>query len=210
MSTNINGFFVKQIPSSATVAGCVEIYENIWPESSLNTINSIEKCCSDPESGIYWEKAQTIGAGAFQNYRVNKMCKITEFCQLTNNSTVADIHNMFYNVILSTLPNYQQKYDIRETLYEESFSMLKYSHGEHYKAHSDGTTHSGRCVSAICYLNSDFEGGELEFVNFKVKIKPQPGMLILFPSNYAYQHIAHPVTSGTKYSMVTWLKDRIV
>jgi predicted 2-oxoglutarate/Fe(II)-dependent dioxygenase YbiX len=33
-------------------------------------------------------------------------------------------------------------------------------------------------------------------------------MLILFPSNYAYSHIAHPVTSGTKYAMVTWIRDR--
>jgi hypothetical protein len=33
-------------------------------------------------------------------------------------------------------------------------------------------------------------------------------MLILFPSNYAYSHIAHPITNGTKYAMVTWIKDR--
>ena len=66
----------------------------------------------------------------------------------------------------------------------------------------------GRSVSAICYLNDDYEGGELEFVNFKLKIKPQAGMMILFPSNFAYMHIAHPVTSGTKYAMVTWIRDR--
>ena len=44
--------------------------------------------------------------------------------------------------------------------------------------------------------------------NFDIKIKPQPGMLILFPSNFAYTHIAHPVTSGSKYALVTWIKDR--
>jgi predicted 2-oxoglutarate/Fe(II)-dependent dioxygenase YbiX len=65
-----------------------------------------------------------------------------------------------------------------------------------------------RCVSALCYLNDDYEGGELEFTNFNVKIKPLPGMLILFPSNYAYRHVAHPIKSGTKYSLVTWIRDR--
>jgi hypothetical protein len=210
MSTQVNGFFINSVAPSATVAGCVQIYENIWPENTQNTIDSIEKCCSDPESDIYWEKASTIGQSVFQNHRVNKVCAITKFSQITNNSIVANIHNMFYNVILSTLPEYQKKYSIDDTLYEEGFSMLKYSYGEHYKSHYDGSTKDGRCISAICYLNSDFEGGELEFVNFKIKIKPQPGMLILFPSNYAYQHIAHPVTSGTKYAMVTWIKDRIV
>jgi predicted 2-oxoglutarate/Fe(II)-dependent dioxygenase YbiX len=58
------------------------------------------------------------------------------------------------------------------------------------------------------YLNDDYEGGEVEFVNFGIKIKPQPGMLLLFPSTYPYAHIAHPVTSGVKYAIVTWIHDR--
>jgi predicted 2-oxoglutarate/Fe(II)-dependent dioxygenase YbiX len=66
----------------------------------------------------------------------------------------------------------------------------------------------GRVVSAILYLNDDYEGGHLEFPNFGIKIKPQAGMLILFPSNYAYTHAAHPVTKGTKYALVTWIRDR--
>jgi len=68
----------------------------------------------------------------------------------------------------------------------------------------------GRSISALCYLNSDYEGGEIEFVNFGVKIKPESGMMILFPSNYAYMHIAHPVISGIKYALVTWIRDRMI
>jgi predicted 2-oxoglutarate/Fe(II)-dependent dioxygenase YbiX len=86
--------------------------------------------------------------------------------------------------------------------------MLKYSTGQEYHAHYDGGTGSGRSLSAIVYLNDDYEGGHVEFVNYGVKIKPKPGMLLLFPSSYAYRHIAHPVTSGTKYAIVTWLHDR--
>ena len=33
-------------------------------------------------------------------------------------------------------------------------------------------------------------------------------MLILFPSSYPYMHIAHPVTKGTKYNLVTWLREK--
>jgi predicted 2-oxoglutarate/Fe(II)-dependent dioxygenase YbiX len=90
----------------------------------------------------------------------------------------------------------------------EKYNMLKYSGGQEYKAHFDGTTETGRTLSAIIYLYSNFEGGEVEFVNYGIKIKPQPGMLLLFPSNYAYTHIAHPVTNGTKYALVTWIADR--
>jgi predicted 2-oxoglutarate/Fe(II)-dependent dioxygenase YbiX len=66
----------------------------------------------------------------------------------------------------------------------------------------------GRTISALLYLNNDYTGGHLEFPNFGIKIKPEPGMLILFPSNFAYRHQSTPVISGTKYCLVTWIRDR--
>ena len=111
-------------------------------------------------------------------------------------------------LLAASIP-YSIKYGMTEgNLWHEDYSMLKYSEGEEYKQHFDGLTQSGRSISAIVYLNNDYEGGEIEFHHFGVKIKPQPGMLILFPSNFAYSHIAHPITKGTKYALVTWLKDR--
>ena len=71
-----------------------------------------------------------------------------------------------------------------------------------------GSTDVSRQVSCVCYLNDDYQGGELEFPNFKVKIKPEQGMLILFPSSFPYLHIAHPITQGIKYTLVTWLRDK--
>jgi predicted 2-oxoglutarate/Fe(II)-dependent dioxygenase YbiX len=113
-----------------------------------------------------------------------------------------------YLLLLSALEPYREKYGIQETLWHEKYNMLRYRGGQEYKAHYDGDTAGGRCVSAILYLNNDYKGGEVEFVNFGIKIKPEPGMLLLFPSNYAYTHIAHPVLEGTKYAIVTWLHDR--
>jgi predicted 2-oxoglutarate/Fe(II)-dependent dioxygenase YbiX len=66
----------------------------------------------------------------------------------------------------------------------------------------------GRAISALVYLNNDYTGGEIEFPNHNVKIKPLPGMMNLFPSNFAYLHQAHPVIEGTKYALVTWIRDR--
>jgi predicted 2-oxoglutarate/Fe(II)-dependent dioxygenase YbiX len=93
-------------------------------------------------------------------------------------------------------------------MYHENYNVLRYRTGQEYKPHSDGSTGSGRAISAICYWNDDYEGGEIEFPNFNIKIKPEPGMLLLFPSNYPYKHIAHPVIEGTKYAIVTWIHDR--
>jgi hypothetical protein len=44
----------------------------------------------------------------------------------------------------------------------------------------------------------------LEFNNFDLTIKLEKNSIVLFPSNFPYSHIAHPVKSGVKYSLVTW------
>lgn len=203
----INGLYVGELSPSTTIAGCIEIFENVWPEPQ-ETIQSIEKQCMNLDSGVYWAKAGTVGSGAYQNTRTNKIMDLTYFSDITENMIVQNINNQFYTLLLSATNSYVKRYDIKENLFHENYHMLKYSSDEYYNAHYDGPTEMGRAISAICYLNDDYEGGEIEFVNFKFKIKPQPGMLILFPSNYAYRHIAHPITSGTKYAIVTWVRDR--
>jgi predicted 2-oxoglutarate/Fe(II)-dependent dioxygenase YbiX len=132
---------------------------------------------------------------------------ITALANNLNNPPTQNIHNQTYLLLLAATIPYAKKHDIDE-MFHEGYNMLRYSGGQEYKAHKDGDTGSGRAVSAIIYLNDDYEGGHVEFVNFGIKIKPKPGMLLLFPSNYAYTHIAHPVTSGTKYAIVTWIHDR--
>jgi predicted 2-oxoglutarate/Fe(II)-dependent dioxygenase YbiX len=209
MSLYINGFFPGELTADATVGGCIDIYENAWPNPQ-RTIKMIEDECSNTESDVYWQKAETIGQGAFQNARSNKMLGITYFANLHNNPVMQNIHNQFNMLLLATTNVYARKYNIQETFYHESYSLLKYSAGQEYKEHYDGATSMGRCISCLVYLNNDYGGGEIEFPNFGVKIKPEPGMLVIFPSNFAYRHIAHPVTEGNKYSLVTWIKDRYV
>jgi predicted 2-oxoglutarate/Fe(II)-dependent dioxygenase YbiX len=113
-----------------------------------------------------------------------------------------------YFLLAASLAPYIDKYQISGEFMHEYYNVLKYSSGQKYDAHYDGSTADGRSISAIVYLNDEYIGGEIEFVNFGIKIKPEPGMLILFPSNYAYKHIAHPIVDGTKYAIVTWIKDR--
>jgi predicted 2-oxoglutarate/Fe(II)-dependent dioxygenase YbiX len=207
MAMKINGLYLQEKNPDAVLGGCIEIFENLWP-NPYNTINQIETEIKNSDSGVFWQKAGTFGAGAYQDVRTNQLMDLTYISDTTNNHVVQNVNNIFYTALLTTTNSYAKRYDIHESFFHENYQMLKYRGGEEYKAHYDGGTQIGRCISAICYLNDDYEGGELEFVNFKVKIKPLAGMMILFPSNYAYRHIAHPVTSGTKYAIVTWVKDR--
>lgn len=208
MANMINGFFPGELSPTTVVAGCVEIFENAWPNPE-EIIKLVEEQCSIPDSGLSWARAQTIQKGIHQNERTNFDLGITQSAITTGNPVAQNVHNQFNMLLLATAVPYANKHDIPQLNYE-SYNMLRYRGGQEYKAHADGTTGSGRAISAIVYLNEDFEGGEVEFVNFGIKIKPKPGLLLLFPSNYPYKHIAHPVTSGTKYALVTWIKDRVV
>jgi predicted 2-oxoglutarate/Fe(II)-dependent dioxygenase YbiX len=208
MTTMINGFFPGTLVPDATIAGCIDIFENAWPNPA-STIELVEKECSKIDSDIYWQRAETIGRGAYQNSRTNKLLAVSYLAQISNNPLLQNIHNQFNMLLLAATIPYGQRYGINEPLWHEGYNLLKYSSGQEYKAHYDGGgSHVSRIVSAVCYLNNDYEGGEIEFPFFNVKIKPMPGMLILFPSNFAYTHIAKPVTNGSKYNLVTWLRDQ--
>lgn len=206
MALQVNGLFPGELVPDITVAGCIDIFENVWP-TPLETIRIIEDRCANPDVDLAWEKASTFGGGQLQNIRTNKSISITHRANVDDDSVLQNVHNQFNLMLLAASIPYSRRYKIEEPLYHEGYNLLKYSGGQEYHRHYDGTTITGRIISAICYLNNDFEGGELEFPHFKLKIKPQPGMLILFPSNFAYSHIAHPVTAGSKYAIVTWIRD---
>ncbi len=88
----------------------------------------------------------------------------------------------------------------------EPFTILKYSDNAEYRTHWDSSPSNGRVLSLVAYMNDDYEGGELDFPVYGVSIKPEKGMVVLFPSGFQHKHTARPVTRGTKYSFVTWFQ----
>lgn len=89
---------------------------------------------------------------------------------------------------------------------KEDYEILKYSEGNFFINHIDDGLFMTRKVSLVYYFNDDYTGGEIIFPRFDVEIKPKANQLILFPSNYMYNHNVNKVIEGTRYSMVNWLK----
>lgn len=97
--------------------------------------------------------------------------------------------------------------------YEEP-QLLRYLPGGYYRYHSDDSylvpeqqawrKAVDRDISLLIYINDDFTGGELEFRRFSYFLKPRAGMLVWFPSNMRYEHMAQPVKSGRRYAIVSW------
>ena len=86
----------------------------------------------------------------------------------------------------------------------EPYSVLKYYENAEYHAHYDHFRDNRRVFSVVANLGAPDAGGELEFPRMNASIKPETGSVVVFPSNFPYLHIAHPVESGVKYSLVSW------
>lgn len=92
--------------------------------------------------------------------------------------------------------------------------LLRYGPGGKYHAHSDAEHYDpqqgmyfrtvDRDFSLLIYLNDDYEGGSLRFEHLNYTYKPSAGDLLIFPSNHVFSHESMPITSGTKYALVSW------
>jgi hypothetical protein len=96
--------------------------------------------------------------------------------------------------------------------------ILRYHPGGHYIVHSDSENWDesqqlwvkgvDRDYSSILYLNSEFTGGSLAFPNLNLRIHPQAGMLVTFPSDHRFMHAAEETLSGKRYAFVTWAASK--
>lgn len=97
--------------------------------------------------------------------------------------------------------------------------FLHYTPGGKYDIHNDSEDFVNGKLQRVCerdltiliYLNDDYEGGELELPDWGIKLKPKAGTLLAFPSYIEFSHRVHPVTSGERFTLVTWIctNDRI-
>jgi predicted 2-oxoglutarate/Fe(II)-dependent dioxygenase YbiX len=70
------------------------------------------------------------------------------------------------------------------------------SHGQQY-----GYPH----LTSLLFLNDNYEGGEFVMLDDTYKAKVKQGSVIVFPSNFMYDHEVKKVTKGNRYSVMTWI-----
>jgi predicted 2-oxoglutarate/Fe(II)-dependent dioxygenase YbiX len=96
--------------------------------------------------------------------------------------------------------------------------VLRYQAGGQYGIHADSDFFDAdrdtwfkcmdRDMSLLIYLNEQFTGGEIRFVNFNFAHRPATGDLVFFPSDHRYMHEAQTVHSGVRYAIVSWAAFR--
>ena len=177
-------------------------------EGLQELIQHIESSSSEDLSVFDADKTNRTGR---TSWTVDKKVRDTQIVPMGNlypkieallRECVNQIINPFYNIEVNS---------------SEIPQILSYSPGGHYSPHVDGesiwTTPKGeniwkkstdRDISTVFFLNNNFEGGDFVFPDLKIRVRPEPGMMVCFPSNHHYLHGVEPVTRGKRYSIVTW------
>ncbi len=98
----------------------------------------------------------------------------------------------------------------------EALALLRYSPGQEYRPHFDFVqgVENRRLMTALIYLNDDYEGGETAFVRTGLTVKGKTGDVILFRNdgsdggpNPLSEHAGLPITKGVKYLATRWIRE---
>jgi hypothetical protein len=115
-----------------------------------------------------------------------------------------ELSSIFYSSFEPVERDYMNSFGI-DFKNHYSWDILKYGVGQKFTNHIDDHTDYPRRVSTVYYMNDNYEGGLIHFPRFNVSFKPRANQMILFPSNYIYNHSVVPVTEGTRYAVVSWI-----
>ena len=124
-----------------------------------------------------------------------------------------DIHTQLYQTIHQIHEQYLKPVYNSQLKFVEPPQFLRYDVHEHYDCHNDSESFVNgkltrvveRDISVLLYLNDDYQGGEIEFTQLGITIKPTAGMMLAFPSYAEFEHKVNPVTQGVRYNIVSWI-----
>lgn len=96
---------------------------------------------------------------------------------------------------------------------ETKYGINKYFEGQYMGPHVDWNEfNSDITYTIVVYLNDNYEGGELYFVDpsIDIKIKPKAGSVVMFPSTMPYLHQSCEITKGRKMLITHhWKNDSL-
>ena len=126
----------------------------------------------------------------------------------------SEIHSKAYEILkLIDIPfkkvldyYWSQNPDLPELQYiSKNYLIRKYSTGTSMPVHVDASGRAGAIeddkismdLAALIYLNDNYTGGELNFVDLGIKFKPSAGSIVIF-DGIKHQHESTLIESGNK------------
>lgn len=197
------------------IAPGIMVWENVISNNIFDTlVEDIEEGMKSAQ--IEWFQAQ-VQEGQNTNSTLNTKTRDTSTISIPYSTTplhsyetlVSTFHTSLSNIFLDHLVPlekiYQSHYGVNCT-WHDSYQLLKYGVGQKFVNHIDDHTDHHRRVSTLYYLNDNYSGGEILFPRFDISFKPKPNQMVIFPSNFMYNHSVLPVIEGVRYAVVSWLR----
>lgn len=177
-------------------------------------VKKIENLESYIEKDFYLSKWSEWSASTDKNilYGLKKEGSIyPKFIKNSYDKECLDILNTIKKISEECIVDYVKKTNSENVVLPNYFSIRKYNTGADMGPHADSddpTDKTHPYISGVLYLNNNYDGGEIEFENQKIKIKPEAGSMIIFPAYRPYVHHPKPPTSGNKYMCpLFWFKE---
>jgi hypothetical protein len=99
-------------------------------------------------------------------------------------------------------------YALQKPIYADTVQLVYWKQGMFMQPHADNANPDGsehgmpwRCFSSVCYLNDDYDGGELYFTALDKYIKPKAGMLVAFTGGFHHEHAVLKISGNDRYTM---------
>jgi len=183
---------------------CISLYDDVfyWLDAD-KFIKDLHKETESDWSELNWG-GSSVGNGQATAYRSSLSCSLIP---LMKPYPETELSKFFTDKIRTPIEMVTEDYRsefLIPTAFHEAYQLLKYMEGSEYRPHWDHAPDNRRVYSMVSFLSTPEEGGQLEFPYFDLTIEAKCGRVVVFPSNFPYIHIAHPVTAGIKYSLVTW------
>jgi predicted 2-oxoglutarate/Fe(II)-dependent dioxygenase YbiX len=177
--------------------GKIIYYKNAI-ENVSDLLNLIEKTdLDDLNLSVVSKWNNWISSDKSYTFGKQKMMNFNNYDNSSNETKL--IYDSINNPIVFVSKHYSEmfNFDIGKLM---PLSISKYFVGKEMGPHVDsyGDDRSP-VISVVAYLNDDYEGGELYFNKQGIKIKPEAGSIMVFPSTEPYYHESMPIKNGVKY-----------
>jgi hypothetical protein len=134
--------------------------------------------------------------------------------KLANHKEFEKENQQLRSLFLQAIAAYKKQHNIQEYQWPTKFNlepirMKRYlpDSDERFDEHVEVTNleTARRFLVAFLYLNDEYEGGETEFPQFQIAVKPKQGNMVLFPAMWNWLHKGNPVKKKPKYIVGTMM-----
>jgi len=177
----------------------------------IKVYNGLEKTLCDDvvkhfKHSPSWE-VSTFSSNTGYSANSHESVKMQQYWVETSEPYQEELANGFRKVV----EEYISTFNKVEPMIFTRFRLNWYGVGGFMRNHIDSIHHShGQKygyphITALGFLNDEYEGGEFSLCDGEMVLQPNVGDIVVFPSNFMYPHEVKKVTSGDRFTCMTWI-----